>query len=119
MGPGTPTALVACLEPSANTISLPTTTSDSKATVGVNVIAELSAESIVVPTKVIEPVLVVEFIVIVSVPALVVIVILEPAAKVSVSAVESAITLDWPATTMVLNVLGRLLSEATGTHAPL
>jgi hypothetical protein len=54
-----PTAEVACLEPSANTISLPTTTSLSKATVGVNVMAELSAESIVVPTKVIAPVLVV------------------------------------------------------------
>jgi hypothetical protein len=113
-----PTAEVFCLEPSANTISLPTTTSESKATVGVNTIPELSAESIVVPTKVIEPVLVVEFIVMVSVPAFVVIVIFEPATSVNVSAVESAITLDWPATVMLLNVFGRLLSAATGTQAP-
>ena len=84
---------------------------------GVNVIVELSAESIVVPTNVILPVLVVELMVIVSVPALVVIVILEPATNVSVSAVESATTLDWPATEMVLNELGKLDSLATGTHA--
>jgi hypothetical protein len=104
--------------PSANTISFPTTTSESKDTVGVNVMVELSAESIVVPTKVMLPVLVVELMVIVSVPALVVIVILEPATNVSVSAVESASIVDWPATDMALKVLGRLLSAATGTQAP-
>jgi hypothetical protein len=110
--------VVDCLVPSANTISFPTTTSESKATVGVNVIVELSAESIVVPTNVILPVLVVEFMVMVSVPALVVMVILEPATRVNVSAVESAITELCPATTTVLNELGKLDSLATGTQAP-
>jgi hypothetical protein len=97
---------------------LPTTTSLSKATVGVNVIVELSALSTVVPTKLILPVLVVEFIVTVSVPAFVVIVTFEPATSVSVSLVESAITLDCPATVMVLNDVGKALSLATATQAP-
>jgi hypothetical protein len=43
--------------PSGNTISVPTVISLSKTTLGVNVIAELSTESIVVPTKVTDPVI--------------------------------------------------------------
>ena len=52
-----PTAEVLCLVPSGNTISVPTVISLSNFTLGVNVITELSAESIVVPTKVTEPVI--------------------------------------------------------------
>ena len=114
-----PTAEVACLEPSANTISLPTTTSDSKFTAGVIVIAVLSVLSMVLAAKVMLPVLAVPVMVMVSVPALVVNVIPVPATNVSVSVVVSAITELCPAIAMVLNVFGRLLSAATGTHAPL
>ena len=114
-----PTAEVACLEPSANTISLPTTTSDSKFTEGVTVIAVLSALSMVLAAKVMLPVLAVPVMVIVSVPAFVVNVIPVPATRVRVSAVVSAVTDVCPAIAMVLNVLGKLLSAATGTHAPL
>ena len=55
-GPCVPVEEVLCLEPSAKTISFPTTTSESKATVGINVIAELSSLSMTVPAKVTEPV---------------------------------------------------------------
>jgi hypothetical protein len=113
-----PTAEVRCLEPSAKTSSLPTTTSDSKFTNGVTVIAALSVLSMVLAAKVMLPVLAVPVIVMVSVLAFVVSVIPVPATSVRVSAVVSAVTDVCPAIAMVLNVLGRLLSAATGTHAP-
>jgi hypothetical protein len=108
---------VACLEPSANTISLPTTISDSKLTKGVIIIAELSMLSMVLDAKVMFPVLAVPVMVMVSVPALVVNVMPTPAVKVSVSVVVSATTELCPAIAMVLNALGKLLSDATGTQA--
>ena len=97
---------------------MPTTTSDSKFTAGVTVIAVLSVLSMVLATKVMLPVLAVPVIVMVSVLALVVSVIPVPATSVSVSAVVSAITELCPAIAIVANVLGRLLSAATGTQAP-
>jgi hypothetical protein len=90
----------------------------SKDTVGVNVIAVLSVLSMVLATKVILPVLAVPVIVIVSVLSFVVNVIPVPATSVRVSAVVSAATDVCPAIAMVLNVLGKLLSADTGTHAP-
>jgi hypothetical protein len=87
-----PAAEVFCLEPSANTISLPTTTSDSKFTAGVTVIAVLSALSMTLPANVMLPVLAVPVIVMVSVPAFVVSVIPVPATRVRVSVVVSATT---------------------------